>query len=169
MSGRLIALLIGGAVVLLIGVFGPVVHGAGYTVNTEMVMVRGASKNVLTDERGMTLYYRDTDTLTNSTCTGGCAEVWPPLLIASSPTSGKPLPGKLALVNTKNGSQVSYNGHLLYRYSGDTAPQQANGQGVAGQWWVATIDLKPMTSSGFGSPIDNGKGGGGGGGGGKGY
>ena len=51
------------------------------------------------------------------------------------------------LVKTANGSQVAYNGHLLYRYAADTAVGQANGQGMGGKWWVASVDLK-ATSSG---------------------
>jgi hypothetical protein len=51
------------------------------------------------------------------------------------------------VVKTANGSQVSYNGHLLYTYSLDTAPHQDNGQGIAGKWWVAAVDLKPAAMS----------------------
>jgi hypothetical protein len=45
-------------------------------------------------------------------------------------------------VKTANGSQVAYNGHLLYHYAADTAVGQTNGQGMGGKWWVASVDLK---------------------------
>ncbi|HLJ59548.1 MAG TPA: hypothetical protein VKZ50_07440 [bacterium] len=137
---------------------------AGYTVDTAMVTVGGAQKKVLTDANGMTLYYFSADTPTQSACTGGCAASWPAVVSTAAPTSETQLPGKLSLAHTANGSQVAYNGHLLYRYAADTAPGQANGQGIAGKWWVAGLDLKPLAvtpsvpSGGYG-----GYGGGGGG------
>ncbi len=134
------------ALVLLAAATGAAAYGAAYTVDTAKIMVKGTSTRVLTDTKGMTLYYVATDTPKSSSCTGGCAKIWPPLLSTSAPATDEPLPGKLVLVKTANGSQVSYNGHLLYIYSGDTAPHQANGQGVAGKWWVARVDVKPMAS-----------------------
>src|SRR5690348_4490990 len=127
--------------VLLAAAIGPAAFGAAYTVDTAAIMVKGVSTKVLTDAKGMTLYYVATDTPTSSSCTGGCAKIWPPLLSTSAPSTEEALPGKLAVVKTANGSQVSYNGHLLYTYSGDTAPKQANGQGVAGKWWVASVTV----------------------------
>jgi predicted lipoprotein with Yx(FWY)xxD motif len=127
-------------------------YPTAYTVDTAAVMVSGVSARALTDAAGKTLYYVATDTPTRSTCTGMCASVWLPLLSDSAPATGAPLPGKLALVKTANGSQVSYNGHPLYTYSGDSGPHQANGQGVAGQWWVATVDLKPAMTAMPGAP-----------------
>jgi len=127
-------------------------YAAGYTVETDVVMVKGASVNVLADAKGMTLYYVQSDTPTTSSCAGGCAKIWPPLLSASTPAAEDPLPGKLAVAKTANGSQVSYNGHLLYRYSGDSAPHQANGEGVAGKWWVASVDVKPLAAGTPGKP-----------------
>ena len=134
------------ALVLLAAALGAAAYGAAHTVDTAKIMVKGTSTRVLTDTKGMTLYYVATDSPTRSSCTGGCAKIWPPLLSTSVPSTDGPLPGKLALVKTANGSQVSYYGHLLYRYSGDTAPHQANGQGVAGKWWVAKVDLKPAAA-----------------------
>jgi predicted lipoprotein with Yx(FWY)xxD motif len=129
-------------------------YGPEYTVETAAVVVKGVSTPVLTDANGMTLYYVQSDTATSSSCTGGCAKIWPPLVSASVPTVERPLPGKLAVVKTANGSQVSYSGHLLYRYSGDSAPHQANGQGIAGKWWVAAVSVKPAGASGWGwSPV----------------
>jgi predicted lipoprotein with Yx(FWY)xxD motif len=136
----------GAALVFLVGAVEPAARGADYTVDTAVVWIQGTSKQVLTDAKGMTLYYLITDTPTRSTCTGGCTQIWPPLLSGAAPTSKRPLLGKVALVKTENGPQVSYNGHLLYRYAGDAAPGLANGLGMAGRWWVAGIDLSPTAS-----------------------
>src|SRR5215469_14209269 len=144
MERRKSVLLGGGlALTLFAAAIGPAAYGAPSTVDTAAITVGGVSTRVLTNDQGMTLYYLDTDTPARSTCTGGCASIWPPLLSAGAPSTGASLPGKLAVVKTANGPQVSYNGHLLYIYTGDTAPHQANGQGFAGKWWVAKVDLKP--------------------------
>jgi predicted lipoprotein with Yx(FWY)xxD motif len=140
------------ALALVAAAAGPAVYGAAHTVDTAAIIVKGVSTHVLTDAKGMTLYYVATDTPNTSSCTGGCAKIWPPLLSTSAPATGEPLPGRLGLVKTANGSQVSYNGHLLYIYSGDSAPHQANGQGVAGKWWVAKVDLKPAAAGAPGKP-----------------
>jgi predicted lipoprotein with Yx(FWY)xxD motif len=142
-AGRAGAFAALGVVLAAAGTAGFTAYGAGHTVDTAAIIVKGVSMHVLTDGDGKTLYYAATDTPARSTCTGSCAAVWPPLLSDSAPATEEPLPGKLALVKTSNGSQVSYNGHLLYTYSLDTAPHQDNGQGIAGKWWVATVDLKP--------------------------
>ncbi len=118
---------------------------AGYTVGTGTATIQGAQQRVLTDANGMTLYYFAADTANRSACTGGCAATWPALTSDAPPTAEDSLPGKLTVVRTANGSQVAYNGHLLYRYAGDTAPGQANGHGIAGKWWAANVTLKPAT------------------------
>ena len=153
MAGRMRGLLAATAgFVLLVVALGPAAFGAAHTVDTAAVTIKGTSAKVLTDAKGMTLYYVDSDTPARSSCTGGCAQIWPPLLSTSAPTSEDPLPGKLTLVKTGNGSQVAYKGHLLYRYSGDSAPHQANGQGIAGKWWVAKLDVKAAMGGGPAAP-----------------
>ncbi|MGZ3602712.1 MAG: COG4315 family predicted lipoprotein [Ktedonobacterales bacterium] len=122
----------------------------GAAVKTASVSVKGSSKTVLTDAKGMTLYYFTKDTANHSTCTDGCAGTWPPLLASGSgtPTSAATLPGTLSAFDGANGRQVAYNGHPLYTYAGDTAAGQANGEGVGGVWFVATPDL--AGSGGYG-------------------
>ena len=44
-----------------------------------------------------------------------------------------------ALLGTEDG-QVTYNGHPLYFYAGDSGPHQTNGQGVGGIWYVINTD-----------------------------
>jgi predicted lipoprotein with Yx(FWY)xxD motif len=113
-------------------------------IHTATAVVDGTSKTILTNAQGMTLYYFTPDSSTTSACTGGCAGVWPPLISTGSgtPTSSPALPGTLKVQVTANGNQVEYNGHLLYTYSGDTAPGQTKGEGLFGKWFVASTDLK---------------------------
>lgn len=127
----------------------PPAQGTLYTVNVAMATVQSRREQILTDARGMALYYLATDTPTTTTCTGGCAKVWPPLLSDSTPTHPAALSGKLSVVNDADGPQVSYNGHLLYTYSGDTTPGQAAGDGLYGKWSVAKPGLAVSVS---GSP-----------------
>jgi predicted lipoprotein with Yx(FWY)xxD motif len=127
-------------------------------VQTASATVGGKSVTILTNTKGMTLYYRTSDTAT-SVCSGGCAQAWPPLLSSGSgtPTSSTSLPGTLSVVNDANGAQVAYQGHVLYTFASDTAPGQTSGQGVANVWFVATTDLKASSGGGAApTPTTNG-------------
>lgn len=119
---------------------------SGYVVAIASVNVKGVTKKVLTNAQGYTLYYFTPDTSTTSACTAGngCASNWPPLLSTGSgtPTSNGTLPGTLSVHSNANGNQVLYQNHYLYTFAGDTAPGQANGEGIGGKWFVATPDLK---------------------------
>lgn len=122
-------------------------------IATASATVQGKSVTILTNAQGMTLYYRTSDTAT-SVCTGGCAQAWPPLLSTGSgtPSSSTALPGTLSVSTNANGSQVEYQGHLLYTFASDTAAGQTNGEGVGGVWFVATTDLSSASSSGAPAP-----------------
>ena|SRR5437588_3672317 len=133
---------------------------AGNTITTATATINGKSETVLTNTKGLTLYYRTSDTAT-SVCSGGCAQAWPPLLMTGSamPTSASTLPGTLTVSMNANGEQVEYNGHPLYTYSGDSASGQTNGEGFGGVWFVVPTDLSPSsgtpTGGGYGSGYGN--------------
>lgn len=112
-------------------------------IRTATAAVKGTSETVLTNAQGLTLYYFTPDTLTTSKCTGGCAGTWPALLVTGSnaPTSSPALPGVLSMHTNVHGNQVEYNGHFLYTFAGDSAPDQTNGEGIGGKWFVATPSL----------------------------
>lgn len=112
-------------------------------IQTTTATVKGQSETVLTDAHGKTLYYFTADSAMQSTCSASCAQMWPPLLSTGSggPTSSPSLPGNLSVQMDANGSQIEYNGHPLYTFSGDTAPGQTNGEGLFGMWFVATPHL----------------------------
>ena len=109
-------------------------------IKSASISVGGKTETVLTDAQGKTLYYRTTDTPT-SVCTGGCASAWPPVLGTTAPASPSGFPGKLTVLTDANGSQLAYNGHPLYTFSGDSGPGQSKGQNVLGIWFVVTPAL----------------------------
>ena len=98
--------------------------------------------SILVDSTGMSLYLFTNDNNGTSTCFDSCATKWPPLL-----TNGAPIPGTgvnaslLGTYTRPDGTvQVTYNGHPLYYYSGDTAAGDTNGEGVASIWFLVTPD-----------------------------
>ncbi|GAC1677077.1 MAG: hypothetical protein PVS3B1_17580 [Ktedonobacteraceae bacterium] len=115
-------------------------------VKTMTATVQGKSEMILTDAKGLTLYYFKPDTKTTSACTGACAGNWPPLMASgsSAPTSTTTLPGKLTAQTSTNGAQVQYNGHFLYTFVSDKAPGDTKGEGVGGKWHVAAVDLAEL-------------------------
>ena len=136
------------AALVVAGVVGQQATGADATLNVASAVVGGKSQQILVDAKGMSLYYLTSDTATSSVCTGGCAEAWPPLLSTSVPKAPAPATGKLALIKTANGSQVSYNGHLLYKFGDDSKAGDVEGEGLHGPqngvWHVATPGLKAL-------------------------
>jgi predicted lipoprotein with Yx(FWY)xxD motif len=113
-------------------------------LKTATASVGGKSETVLSNAQGMTLYYRTSDAPPATVCSAGCASAWPPFVVSGSaaPTSVTTLPGTLTTMTDANGKQVAYNGHPLYTFSGDKAPGQTTGNGIAGVWFVATPALK---------------------------
>jgi len=118
--------------------------------------------SVLTGPNGMTLYYFTTDSPSSTTCTGQCAVVWPPLEVAagSTPTLSSSISGTVATISRPDGTtQVTYKGHPLYYYQGDTAPGTDKGQGVDGTWFVlSTSNSTPASSPTTTSPSGGGGG-----------
>jgi len=101
-----------------------------------------APGTALVDGSGRALYLFEADTGTTSTCTGPCAQVWPPLL-TSGPAPVTTGAAQASLVGTSpraDGTrQVTYDGHPLYYFAGDKAPGDVTGQGIhnfGGGWYV---------------------------------
>jgi len=96
---------------------------------------------VLTNAKGLTLYWFAPDTPTRSACNGTCAGYWPP--VTGTPSAGPGVTGKLGTIRRTDGTtQVTYNGHPLYTYVGDTAPGQAFGNNLnlnGGLWHEVTV------------------------------
>jgi predicted lipoprotein with Yx(FWY)xxD motif len=95
---------------------------------------------VLANAKGFTLYWFAADTATKSACYGSCGAYWPP--VTGPVTAGPGVTGKLSTIGRSDGSvQATYDGHPLYIYVGDSAPGQANGNGLnlnGGLWHEVT-------------------------------
>lgn len=106
--------------------------------------VAGASSGlgrIIVDSRGHTLYLFEKDRRGMSACAGLCTTYWPPLL-----TNGKSIAGKgakrslLGSIRRPDGTrQLTYAGHPLYLFFGDTKRGQTNGEGLTdfGASWDA--------------------------------
>lgn len=85
----------------------------------------------LVDDQGMTLYTYDEDKPGVPSCTGRCADLWPPELAASQARFS----GNSGVVLRPDGlEQWAYDGKPLYRYAGDADPGDAFGDGLLAQW-----------------------------------
>lgn len=90
-------------------------------------LAKGPKGIFLIGPDGHTLYVYSKDQGTVSACTGACLTAWPPLMSKTKPTSGQFV--NSAQVSTSNG-QVTYFGHLLYYFKGDSAPGDTNGTSI---------------------------------------
>lgn len=108
------------------------------------------------DDAGLTLYTfendrtdADGDGTGDSDCNDGCAETWPPLVAAQAAESG----GALSVITRDDGEtrQWALKGLPLYRFSGDAAAGDVNGEGSGGVWYVARPDPVAAADSSLGT------------------
>ena len=138
----------------------PASSAGGSTLS--MTTINGTA--VVTNSKGMTLYWFVPDTSTTSKCTGSCSTYWPP--VTGTVTAGTGVTGTLGTITRPDGTtQATYDGHPLYTYVGDTAPGQAKGNGLnlsGGLWYEMTVSgAKPAAATGTSTGSSSSTGGGG--------
>jgi predicted lipoprotein with Yx(FWY)xxD motif len=144
--------------------------GSSATVITTANSSGGA---FLTNGSGRAIYMFLADSANKSNCSGACAAAWPPVTTTGTPTaSGSAQGSDLGTITRSDGTkQVTYDGHPLYYYVGDTGAGTDNGQGIDGfgaKWWLvapsgSSITAAVTLSGGSGaSPSATSNGGGGG-------
>jgi predicted lipoprotein with Yx(FWY)xxD motif len=118
---------------------------------------------VLTDGSGRAVYLWVKDTGGMSACSGACAGTWPPVPASGTVTaSGSAKASDLGTITRSDGTkQVTYDGHPLYYFSGDSGAGTATGQGsesFGAKWWLVapsgsdvTAAVGSLTTSGAGS------------------
>jgi predicted lipoprotein with Yx(FWY)xxD motif len=108
---------------------------------TTVKLAKGSDGSFLVDSSGRALYLWEADKSDKSTCSGPCAQAWPPLTTTGKPAAASGVEASL-LGTTKraDGSlEVTYKGHPLYYFAGDQGAGQTNGQGSDGfgaKWYL---------------------------------
>jgi predicted lipoprotein with Yx(FWY)xxD motif len=115
--------------------------GGGGSSSASAVTLKTASSplgSILVDQDGKTLYLFEADSKNKSNCSGGCLNLWPPIMANGKATAGSGVTA--GMIGTATGSsQVTYAGHPLYWFSGDTNAGDTNGQGLddfGGLWYA---------------------------------
>jgi len=113
----------------------PAAQGSTLALKT----AKGKAGIWLTNSAGRALYLYTKDKGTTSECYGACAKAWPPLTTTGKVTiSGKfTVPKDLGVTTRTDGTkQVTYGGHPLYYFAGDSAAGQTKGQGLENVWFL---------------------------------
>jgi predicted lipoprotein with Yx(FWY)xxD motif len=112
---------------------------------------------ILADSHGRTLYLWAHDKHHKSTCYGACAVYWPAVTTHGSPrAAGGARKALLGTTRRRDGRlQLTYRGHPLYRFAGDTKAGETSGEGLTdfgGRW-------DPVSAAGLAvrkGPMDSG-------------
>jgi predicted lipoprotein with Yx(FWY)xxD motif len=115
--------------------------GRGSGSSASAVTLKATSSplgTILVDQDGKTLYLFEADSKNTSNCSGGCLNLWPPIAANGKATAGSGVTAEM--IGTATGSsQVTYAGHPLYWFSGDTKAGDLNGEGLTdfgGAWYA---------------------------------
>jgi predicted lipoprotein with Yx(FWY)xxD motif len=96
---------------------------------------------ILVDSGGRTLYLFEKDRPNQSECSGACADGWPVYHSGGSPKAGNGVQASMlgTIKRSDDTTQVTYNGHPLYYFAGDSKAGQLRGQNLnafGAEWYV---------------------------------
>jgi predicted lipoprotein with Yx(FWY)xxD motif len=108
---------------------------------TVMTTRSGPDGMYLATGTGRAVYLWMADTSGVSKCSGACASAWPPVVAKGHLTaSGSAVAKELGTITRSDGTkQVTYGGHPLYYFAGDSGAGMTKGQGSDGfgaKWWL---------------------------------
>jgi predicted lipoprotein with Yx(FWY)xxD motif len=123
--------------------------GSGSSVITTATSSGGT---ILTDGSGRAVYLWVKDGNGTSACSGACTGAWPPVMASGTVTaSGSAKSSDLGSITRSDGTkQVTYDGHPLYYYAGDSGSGTASGQGsdsFGAKWWLVSPSGSDVTAS----------------------
>lgn len=98
---------------------------------------------------GRTVYMFMADRHGASTCYGACERLWPPLrAVGARHARGGARLSRLGTIRRRHGGrQLTYAGHPLYLFAGDSRPGQVNGEGLrsfGARWYVVSVAGRPV-------------------------
>jgi len=119
---------------------------------TVITTANSSGGDFLTNSSGRAIYLFMADSMNKSACSGACASAWPPVTTTGSPTaSGSAQATDLSTITRSDGTkQVTYDGHPLYYFAGDTGGGTDKGQGLDGfgaKWWLVAPSGSSITAA----------------------
>ena len=127
--------------------------GSGSSASSTVIATKTSSGgSFLTNSAGRAVYLFMADSTGKSACSGACAAAWPPVIAASQPTAaGGAQASDLGTITRSDGTkQVTYDGHPLYYFEGDTGPGTDKGQGLNGfgaLWYLVAPSGSSITTA----------------------
>ena len=124
---------------------------SGTATATVIASHAGSGGTFLTDG-GRAVYLWNADAMNKSNCSGACAGAWPPVMATGKVTASNGVkPSDLGTIaRSGGGRQVTYNGHPLYFFAGDSGPGQTHGQGsdsFGAKWWLVAPSGSQITAA----------------------
>ena len=119
---------------------------------TVITTAKSSAGTVLTNGSGKAVYVWTKDTGDMSNCNGACAGAWPPVTTTGTATAaGSAKASDIGTITRSDGTkQVTYDGHPLYYFAGDSGAGMASGQGSDGfgaKWWLVAPTGSDVTAS----------------------
>jgi len=128
----------------------PASGGASASGATVITTASSSAGTFLTSGSGRAIYLWAKDTGGMSACTGACASAWPPVT-GTATAAGSAKASDLGTITRSDGTkQVTYDGHPLYYFVGDSGPGTASGQGsdnFGAKWWLVSPTGSDITAS----------------------
>lgn len=120
--------------------------------STVITTVSSSAGTFLANGSGHAVYLWSKDGNGMSACTGACTGAWPPVTTTGQVSaSGGAKSSDLGTITRSNGTkQVTYDGHPLYFFAGDSGPGMASGQGNDGfgaKWWLVSPSGSDITAA----------------------
>src|SRR3954447_2778292 len=114
---------------------------------------------IVTDDKGMTLYAFTKDTAGTSVCYDKCAAAWPAATVTGSVNAATGLDAsKFTTVDRTDGTkQVKFGQWPLYYFAGDKAPGDTKGQALNDVWWVVDANGQLIKTPAAGGSASGGR------------
>ena len=117
-----------------------------------VISTASSSGGTFLTDGGRAVYLWVKDSGGKSACSGACAGAWPPVTTTGTVTvSGAAKAGALSTIARSDGTkQVTYDGHPLYFFAGDSGPGTASGQGsdnFGAKWWLVAPNGSDVTAA----------------------
>jgi predicted lipoprotein with Yx(FWY)xxD motif len=124
---------------------------SGSASSTVITTKTSSGGSFLTNGAGRAIYLFMADSTGKSACDGACAAAWPPVIATAQPTAtGGAQATDLSTITRSDGTkQVTYDGHPLYYFQGDTGPGTDKGQGLdnfGAKWWLVAPTGSSITT-----------------------